>query len=49
MLTSRAGEKHRCKAFEVGATEYLVKPYQDEHLLGVIRQLLPPASGVMAA
>jgi chemosensory pili system protein ChpA (sensor histidine kinase/response regulator) len=49
MLTSRAGEKHRSKAFEVGATEYLVKPYQDEILLGVIRQLMPPAGRVMAA
>jgi chemosensory pili system protein ChpA (sensor histidine kinase/response regulator) len=49
MLTSRAGEKHRSKAFEVGATEYLVKPYQDESLLGVIRRLLPTAGGVMAA
>jgi chemosensory pili system protein ChpA (sensor histidine kinase/response regulator) len=49
MLTSRAGEKHRRKAFEVGATEYLVKPYQDETLLGVIRQLLPPAGRGIAA
>jgi chemosensory pili system protein ChpA (sensor histidine kinase/response regulator) len=49
MLTSRAGEKHRHKAFEVGATEYLVKPYQDETLLGVIRQLMPPTGGVRAA
>ena len=45
MLTSRAG---RSKAFEVGATEYLVKPYQDEILLGVIRQLMPPAGRVSA-
>jgi len=49
MLTSRAGEKHRHKAFEVGATEYLVKPYQDETLLGVIRQLIPPTGGGRAA
>jgi chemosensory pili system protein ChpA (sensor histidine kinase/response regulator) len=49
MLTSRAGEKHRHKAFEVGATEYLVKPYQDETLLSVIRQHMPPAGRVMAA
>ncbi|MBX7219525.1 MAG: response regulator [Blastocatellia bacterium] len=38
MLTSRAGEKHRRKAFEVGVNEYLVKPYQDEFLLSVVRQ-----------
>jgi len=48
MLTSRAGEKHQHKAFEVGATEYLVKPYQDETLLNVIHQLMPLASRVMA-
>jgi chemosensory pili system protein ChpA (sensor histidine kinase/response regulator) len=49
MLTSRSGEKHRQKAFEVGATEYLVKPYRDETLLGVIRRLVSPAGGATAA
>jgi len=39
ILTSRAGQKHREKAFELGATDYVVKPYQDEALLGLIRQL----------
>lgn len=39
MLTSRAGEKHRRKAMDVGATDYLVKPYQEEVLLGVVRRL----------
>jgi chemosensory pili system protein ChpA (sensor histidine kinase/response regulator) len=39
MLTSRAGEKHRQKAFEVGVSEYMVKPYQDELLLETIRHL----------
>ncbi|MBX7219011.1 MAG: Hpt domain-containing protein [Blastocatellia bacterium] len=39
MLTSRAGDKHRKKAFDLGVTEYLVKPYQDEALLNVIRRL----------
>ncbi len=39
MITSRSGEKHRQKAFELGATEYLVKPYQDEVLLSFIRRL----------
>ena len=37
MLTSRSGDKHRAKAFSVGVTDYLVKPYQDEHLLSTIR------------
>ena len=39
ILTSRAGQKHREKAFELGATDYVAKPYQDEALLGLIRQL----------
>jgi chemosensory pili system protein ChpA (sensor histidine kinase/response regulator) len=39
MLTSRAGDKHRQKAFDLGVTEYLVKPYQDEVLLQVIRRV----------
>ncbi len=39
MITSRAGEQHRQKAFNLGVSEYLVKPYQDEILLGVIRRL----------
>ncbi len=49
MLTSRSGEKHRNKAFEVGATEYLIKPYQEELLLSTIRRLVPRGHGVQAA
>jgi chemosensory pili system protein ChpA (sensor histidine kinase/response regulator) len=37
MLTSRAGDKHRRKAMELGATAYLVKPYQPAELLKVLR------------
>jgi chemosensory pili system protein ChpA (sensor histidine kinase/response regulator) len=40
MLTSRAGEKHRKKAMEVGATEYMVKPYQEEELLSAVRRVV---------
>ena len=43
MLTSRAGEKHRKKAFELGATDYLVKPYQDETLVAVMRRVVREA------
>ncbi len=43
MVTSRAGEKHRRKAFELGATGYMVKPYQDEAMLCLIRQLVSEA------
>jgi chemosensory pili system protein ChpA (sensor histidine kinase/response regulator) len=40
ILTSRAAEKHRRKALELGASEYVVKPYQDEALINLIRQLV---------
>ena len=42
MVTSRSGEKHRSKAFSLGATDYLVKPYQDEQLIGLINRLTLP-------
>ena len=40
MLTSRAGEKHRKKAFDLGATDYLVKPYEEDTLLSVVRRVV---------
>ncbi len=40
MLTSRGGDKHRTKAFAVGVTEYLVKPYQEEQLVETILRLV---------
>lgn len=43
IITSRAGQKHRQRAFDLGATEYLVKPYQDETLLAVVRRLVREA------
>jgi chemosensory pili system protein ChpA (sensor histidine kinase/response regulator) len=39
MITSRTGEKHRRKALDLGASEYLSKPYQDEVLLDLVRKL----------
>lgn len=39
MITSRAGEKHRQRALELGASEYVTKPYQDSALLEIINQL----------
>jgi chemosensory pili system protein ChpA (sensor histidine kinase/response regulator) len=39
ILTSRAGQKHRQKAFELGADEYVVKPYRDEELLNTLARL----------
>ena len=40
MVTSRANEKHRKKAIDLGASDYLIKPYQDEQLLALINKLL---------
>lgn len=39
MVTSRTGEKHRKKAFELGVSEYLSKPYNDDVLLNLVRRL----------
>ena len=39
MITSRAGEKHRRKAFDLGVSEYLTKPFEDAKLIGTIRKL----------
>jgi chemosensory pili system protein ChpA (sensor histidine kinase/response regulator) len=49
ILTSRAGEKHRRKALELGASEYIVKPYQDETLLNIIRHLVQESRGAVPA
>jgi chemosensory pili system protein ChpA (sensor histidine kinase/response regulator) len=42
MITSRGGEKHRRKAFDLGVSEYLTKPYDDTALLEKIRSLTKP-------
>ena len=39
MITSRASEKHRQKAFELGVSEYLTKPFDDSILLEKIKVL----------
>jgi chemosensory pili system protein ChpA (sensor histidine kinase/response regulator) len=49
ILTSRAGEKHRRKALELGASEYIVKPYQDETLINIIRHLVRVSRGAVSA
>ena len=38
MITSRIAEKHRDYAQALGVQGYLGKPYDEEHLLGLIRQ-----------
>ncbi len=40
MISSRSSEKHRQKAFDLGATEYLVKPYQEDQVINLINHLL---------
>ncbi len=40
MITSRAGAKHRQKAFELGVNMYMSKPYQEEELFQNIDTLL---------
>ena len=41
MITSRAGEKHRKRAFDLGADDYMSKPYQEDALIEAIGSLLP--------
>jgi chemosensory pili system protein ChpA (sensor histidine kinase/response regulator) len=41
MITSRAGEKHRKRAFDLGVNEYMSKPYQEDKLMATIGTLLP--------
>jgi chemosensory pili system protein ChpA (sensor histidine kinase/response regulator) len=43
LVTSRAGEKHRRKALDLGASGYVIKPYQEQALLNTIRQLVREA------
>ena len=40
MITSRAGDKHRARAIEIGVNDYLGKPYQESQLMESIARLL---------
>jgi chemosensory pili system protein ChpA (sensor histidine kinase/response regulator) len=40
MITSRTGQKHRQRAFDVGANVYMGKPYNDTALLESIESLI---------
>ena len=44
VLTSRAGEKHRQKAIEMGAQDYLVKPFEEQEMIGALKKLLSNAA-----
>lgn len=45
MITSRAGQKHRDRAMQAGATAYLTKPYREDELLNEVERLLDEAKG----
>jgi chemosensory pili system protein ChpA (sensor histidine kinase/response regulator) len=40
VLTSRAGDKHRQKAIEMGAQDYLVKPFEEQEMLATLKKVL---------
>jgi len=40
MITSRAGQKHRRKARQAGANDYLTKPYQEVELVEKVSEML---------
>ncbi len=40
MITSRTGEKHRDRALEIGVTNYMGKPYQEDELIDNIQRAL---------
>jgi CheY-like chemotaxis protein len=44
ILTSRAGAKHQQHAMQLGASAYVVKPYQDEELVNILNALVYGAS-----
>ena len=39
MITSRAGDKHREKALDLGVSDYLAKPYDDSELISTVERL----------
>ncbi len=40
VLTSRAASKHQQRAMQLGASAYVVKPYQDEEMLNILKSLV---------
>jgi chemosensory pili system protein ChpA (sensor histidine kinase/response regulator) len=45
MITSRTGEKHRQRAFEIGVDRYLGKPYQENELMRNVQEILQVGRG----
>ena len=48
MITSRTGEKHRQRAFEIGVDRYLGKPYQEAELMRNVQEILKVGRGELA-
>jgi chemosensory pili system protein ChpA (sensor histidine kinase/response regulator) len=46
MITSRTGEKHRQRAFEIGVERYLGKPYNEAELLRNVQEMLETTAHV---
>ena len=40
MITSRTGDKHRQRAFELGVNDYMGKPYQEAQLISKIQSFI---------
>lgn len=47
MITSRTGEKHRERAYEIGVNDYMGKPFQENQLLNKIQALLGTEAGLV--
>jgi chemosensory pili system protein ChpA (sensor histidine kinase/response regulator) len=45
MITSRTGEKHRERAFSLGVSDYMGKPFQEAELLSNVEHLLEMSQG----
>lgn len=45
MITSRTGDKHRQRAFEIGVDRYLGKPYQENELMRNVQEILQVGRG----
>ena len=48
MITSRTGEKHRERAFDIGVNAYMGKPFQENELLSTLRELLGETGEIRA-
>jgi chemosensory pili system protein ChpA (sensor histidine kinase/response regulator) len=49
MITSRTGDKHRERARQIGVSNYLGKPYQENDLLDSIQHIIGATEAGAAA